>query len=212
MSQWRLAFAEGREVGKQKSWHAEAKAARLLGEADQVSRARLLVTSRREIGLWLHTLRTSTIGTLLDSESLCIALALRVGADVCEPHMRRCSQRMDARGLHGFSCKFRAGRHARHAALNDIIKRGPPSAGVPFILEPVKVNRGDGKRPDGITLFLFSNGISLCWIAACRDPYADTNIHSFAVSVGHAAREAEERKRRKYGVLGSSLQVSARHS
>ena len=52
--------------------------------------------------------------------------------------MCSCSRRMDARDLHGLSCKFRAGRLPRHAALNDIIKRGLQSAGVPSILEPVR--------------------------------------------------------------------------
>ena len=51
------------------------------------------------------------------------ALTLRVRADVCEPHMCRCRRRMDARRLHGLSCKFSAGRLPRHAALNYFIKR-----------------------------------------------------------------------------------------
>ena len=80
---------------------------------------------------------------------------------------------------------------------------GLQSAGVPSILEPVRVDKGDGKRPDGITVFPFSNGRSLCWDATCTDIYANTNIYSSAVSVGHAAREAEERKRWKYGALGA---------
>ena len=104
---------------------AEAKTARLLKEADQVSRARLLAAARRKNGLWLHTLPTSTLGSLLNPESLRIAFALRVGADVCEPHMCRCGWRIDARGLHGLSYKFSAGRHPRHAALNDIINPLP---------------------------------------------------------------------------------------
>ena len=69
-------------------------------------------------------------------------------------------------------------------------------------MEQVGVDGGDGKRPDGIIVFSFSNGKSLCEDAACTDAYADTNIYSSAVSVGHAARKAEERRRRKYGVLG----------
>ena len=69
---------------------------------------------------------------------------------------------MNARGLHGHSCKFSGERWPRHAALNYIIKRGLQSAGVLSILEPVGVDREDGKRPDGIAVFPFSNGKSLC--------------------------------------------------
>ena len=158
-----LILAEVRDVGKQKSWsepQAVAKAARLLEEAYQVSRARLLAAAYRKSGLWLHTLPTSTLGTLLDPKSLRIALALRVGADVCEPHMCCCGRRTDARSLHELSCTFSAGQHPRHAALNDIINWSLKSAGVPSILKPVGVDRRDGKRPDDITVFPFFNGRS----------------------------------------------------
>ena len=46
-----LILAEGRDVGKQKSWsepQAEAKVTSLLKEAEQVTRARLLAATRRE--------------------------------------------------------------------------------------------------------------------------------------------------------------------
>ena len=77
--------------------------------ADQISRAGLLAAGRRENELQLHTLPTSTLGTILDCESLHIALAVRVEADVCEPHMCQCGRRMNARSLHGLSCKFGSG-------------------------------------------------------------------------------------------------------
>jgi hypothetical protein len=109
---------------------------------------------------------------------------------------------MDARGLHGLSCRFSAARHPRHAALNDVIKRGLQSAGIPSIMEPVGVDRGDGKRPDGITVFPFSGGRCLCWDGTCIDTYAETRLNSSAVAPGSAASEAEDRKRRKYSALG----------
>ena len=127
---------------------------------------------------------------------------LRVCAVVCEPHACRCGRRMDARGLHGLSCKYSAGRHPRHAALNDVIRRALQSAGLPTVLEPLGVDRGDGKRPDGITVFPFSNGRSLCWDATCVDTFAESWVINSAMSAGHAAGAAEVRKRRKYETLG----------
>ena len=50
---------------------------------------------------------------------------------------------------HALSCRRSEGRHQRHAALNDVIKRGLSSAHVPSRLEPTGLNRSDGKRPDG---------------------------------------------------------------
>ena len=83
-----------REIGKN-----------MLRVADQVCRARLLATAPRESGAWLNALPVLLLGTLLDPESFRVAIALRVGADVCIPHSCRCGGRMDRRSLHGLSCK-----------------------------------------------------------------------------------------------------------
>ena len=56
-----------------------------------MSRAKLLATAQKESGAWLNNaLPVSSHGTLLDSESFSVAIALRVGAgclylllDVC---------------------------------------------------------------------------------------------------------------------------------
>lgn len=200
------ALAAGADEGRQRTWDvplAEISATRLLERADQISRARLMASACRESGLWLNALPSPAIGTLLDSETLRIAVSLRVGAEVCEPHTCRCGRMMDARGLHGLSCKYSAGRHPRHAALNDVVKRALQGAGIPSILEPVGIDRGDGKRPDGISVFPFTNGRCLCWDATCVDTYAVSHVNSSAVAPGNAAREAEERKRRKYAALGA---------
>ena len=71
---------------KQSTWDEpfmETVAAGLMERADQISRARLLAAARRESGLWLHSLPSPALGTLLDPESFRIAVALRVGAVVC---------------------------------------------------------------------------------------------------------------------------------
>lgn len=192
--------------GQQRTWDVplcESVAAGLLERADQISRSRILAANSRESGLWLHALPTPALGTLLDPESFRIAIALRVGAAICEQHRCKCGKIMDARGLHGLSCKYSAGRHPRHSALNDVIRRALQSAGIPSVLEPVGVDRGDGKRPDGISIFPYSNGKCLCWDATCVDTFAASHIYNSAVSAGSAAREAEVRKCRKYEALST---------
>lgn len=175
----------------------------LLERADQISRARFLASGLRESGLWLHALPTPALGTLLDPETFRVSVALRVGAEVCGTHTCRCGREMDARGLHGLSCKYSAGRHPRHAALNDIVMRSLRSAGIPSILEPVGIDRGDGKRPDGITVFPFSNGRCLCWDATCVDTFASAHLNNAAMTPGDAAKLAEGRKQTKYAALGA---------
>lgn len=199
-------LADELDKGRQKSWDlplAENRKDRLLESGDQVSRARMLAASCRESGLWLHALPVPTLGTLLEPETFRIAVALRVGANVCQSHKCRCGREMDTRGLHGLSCRYSAGRIPRHTALNDIIKRSLMGAGVPAVLEPVGIDRGDGKRPDGITVFPFSGGKSLCWDSTCVDSFAETNLIRSAMEPGSAASRAEDTKRRKYSELGA---------
>ena len=102
----------------QKSWDSplmEISRENLLLVADQVSRARLLAAARKESGAWLNALPVPSLGTQLDPETLRVSIALRIGADVCQPHSCRCGRLMDARGLHGLSCRFSAG----HFTLNN---------------------------------------------------------------------------------------------
>ena len=105
---------------------------------------------------------------------------------------------MDEYGYHLLSCKFNEGRHLRHAALNDIICRALKSAGVPSILEPVGLDRGDGRKPDGITVIAFSRGKSLCWDATCVNTFRESAVNDSAIRAGHAAPKAENAKRTKY--------------
>lgn len=173
----------------------------MLENANQVSRARLLAASSEESGQWLHAIPVPSLGTLLDPETLRIAIALRLGSVVCEPHPCRCGAIVDAHGHHGLSCRFSAGRHSRHAELNDIVRRTLQRAGAPSILEPLGMDRGDGKRPDGVTIFPYKEGRSLCWDCTCVDTFAQSHLNKSAVAAGSAAGEAELKKREKYRLL-----------
>lgn len=79
------------------------------------------------------------MGTLLDNDSLRMAVALRLGCDVCEPHRCICGSMVEANGHHALSCCHCAGHHA----LNDM-RRALVMANVPCILEP------PGKRSDRV--------------------------------------------------------------
>ena len=69
---------------------------------------------------------------------------------------------------------------------------------MPSVLEPVGLNRGDGKRPDGITYFPFSHGKALCWDATCVNTFGESVVNYSADEAGHAATKAENAKRSKY--------------
>ena len=72
---------------------------------------------------WLHALPLSTCGLRLDNEAVRVAVGVRLGTSLCEPHQCPCGKQVDARGTYGLSCKRGAGRSIRHHQLNDIIHR-----------------------------------------------------------------------------------------
>ena len=191
---------------RQREWDRAAAAAlakQLLEASDsETDRARLRAAAQPHSGASLNAYPAAAVGTLLDRDALRTAVALRVGADVCAPHRCRCGAAIDSRGLHVLSCQLSAGRLPRHAALNDIIKRALLSAGVPSVLEPPGLDRGDGRRPDGLTTFPYAEGKCLVWDATCTDTFAASIISASAAQAGAAASAAENRKRRRYSELG----------
>ena len=82
-----------------------------------------------------------------------------------------------------------------------MVYRALAVSGVVAILEPRGLDRGDGRRPDGITIFPFRQGKMLMWDATCVNTFSTTNIINCATAVGAAAIAAEERKRRRYAAL-----------
>lgn len=172
-------------------------------------RARLLATAEWESGLWLQTLPSPTIGTLLDNNTFRLATSLRIGTVTNVPHRCQCGTMVDSLGQHGLSCGKSAGRIPRHAAINDIIRRTLVSVKVPAVLEPVGLARDDGKRPDGMTLVPWRMGRPLVWDATCVDTLAPSHLPSTSVNAGSAASCAEDLKRRKYASLGSGYLFEA---
>ncbi|PSN35898.1 hypothetical protein C0J52_18981 [Blattella germanica] len=97
---------------------------------------RLLAVRTKESGLWLSTVPSANIGTLMDNMTFKIAVALRVGAKFCFPHKCICGVNVDPHGYQGLSCPKNTGRFSRHFQL-DVIQRALVSAGFPSIREPV---------------------------------------------------------------------------
>ena len=189
---------------QQKAWDnavSTSEFSNLLNSAHQVDAARLHAAASPHSGAWLHALPLSKLGLHLDNNSIQIAVALRLGAQICQEHKCRCGKKVDSLGHHGLSCLKSAGRLPRHAHINDIIKRSLAAAGIPSILEPAGLDRGNGKRPDGITVFPYQQGKSLCWDATVSDTFSKTAINSSAHTPGSAANAAEDRKIAHYSNL-----------
>ena len=94
------------------------------------------------------------------------------------------------------SCLF-----PRHSAINNIIKRLLDTSGIHSILEPVGLDRGDGRRPDGVTSFPFKGGKAFAWDATCTDSFSTSNLYSTILNPGSASSAVEDLKRQKYSQL-----------
>ena len=171
----------------------------LVGSSSLRDKARLTATTSKESGYWLHALPSSSLGTFLDNDALRISVAKRLGAVVCRPHDCRCGHgKVEEDGHHGLSCLKSGGRHTRHAALNDVIKRALVSASIPAKLEPAGTERDSDTRPDGMTMMPWKRGKALAWDVTCVDTMAQSYIAHSLNTVGYAANEAERKKVDKY--------------
>ena len=92
----------------------------------------------------------SALGLRMDDNMVRVAVGLHLGVSLCQPHQcHQCGTEVDHLGLHGLSCRMSQGRHSRHAAVNELIRRALASAKVPSHLEPSGASCANGKRPNG---------------------------------------------------------------
>ena len=87
----------------------------------QTDTARLRVAATPHAGDWPHAPSITAVGLRLSDEAIRIAVEFRLGSRTCQPHSCVCGAMVDAKGLHGLSCKRSAPSQIRHAQMNDII-------------------------------------------------------------------------------------------
>jgi len=141
---------------------------------DDYNRARLRAVGASHASDWLFALPIAAFGLRLDDEATRVAVGLRLGVNICEPHECRCGSMVKANGAHGLFCSLGPGRMARHASLNDLICRGLIRAGIPAVKEPPGLSRADGKRPDGLTFIPWHRGRALIWDVTVVDSLASS--------------------------------------
>jgi hypothetical protein len=107
--------------------------------------ARLKALQCRKSGSWLHAIPSPNIGTLLDKTSFQVYIGLRLGCNLCTPHICKCNAKVDEIGIHGLSCSKSNGRFSRHTEINSIINRSLTSIHVNSTLEPNGLSRDDEK-------------------------------------------------------------------
>ena len=181
LTAWRQSHSESPpslpESSHQQVWDAPLVAAPITslldGAPSQQATARLLAASTPESGAWLNALPIPSLGLQMDDDVVRIAADVRLGVAICHPHQcRSCGADVDSLSTHGLSCRFSSGRHCRHAAVNDIVRRSLDSARIPSHLEPSGLFQSDGRRPDGASIVPRKEGKILVWDATCPDTLA----------------------------------------
>ena len=164
-------------------------------------KARLLAVSTKNASDWLHAFPIPSLGLKLDNNSLKIACAVRLGANICQHHnCIRCGKEVDPTGTHGLSCERSAGRHPRHNRVNYIIKRALGVVNFNARLEPENLSSAadaQGLVPDGVTMQTYRNGKPLIWDFTCHDTLAHTYVNTYKWSSKKAGRVAEEAEKDK---------------
>ena len=198
----------GVQTGIQRSWDdpcCAMTALILLEEApDDQSKARLRASQQATLGAWLKALPLPSVGLHLENDTIRIAVGLRLGLTLCEPHVCHCGTQVDARGTHGLACKRSAGRHPRHGLLNDVIHRAMLQAQIPSAKEPSGLMPFSGERPDGASMIPWARGRCLAWDVTAPDTLAQSHVQGSAVCAGAAAAKAEASKIAKYTEISTT--------
>ena len=101
-----------------------------------IDKARLLAVKSDHGSEWIFALPISACGLRISNEAVRIAIGLRLGLNICEPHSCPCDLVADSKGINGLSCKRSAGRSIRHQKINDLFWRALRRADTPSIKEP----------------------------------------------------------------------------
>jgi hypothetical protein len=62
------------------------------------------------------------VGTLLDNTSFQVCIGLRLGCNLCTPHICKCNAKADEIDIHGLSCSKSSGRFSRHTEINSTLR------------------------------------------------------------------------------------------
>jgi hypothetical protein len=186
----------------QKNLHTlvwESQLEDLLRTSDSEEEKAALLASRGLLSSkWLQCFPISDFGTVIDDNTFRINICLRFSIPISDEHMcTRCRKRVTGMGAHALSCRYSAGRFARHSLINSEIYKALNTAHVPSRREPVGIFE-DGLRPDGVTLQAWQRGLLATWDATVVDRLALCYISSTSTVAGAAANRAEASKKLKY--------------
>ena len=84
-------------------------------------RSRFTAVKAHHSGDWLNVQFSISCGVRMKDDTIRVAVGLRLGACLCEPHQCTCGNMVYTRGKHGLPCKRSAWITLRHNYINDLI-------------------------------------------------------------------------------------------
>ena len=88
-----------------------------------IDAARLRAVASKHAGDWLHAAPITAVGLRPSDEAIRVAVSHHLGCTTCQPHTCICGMAVNAKRLHGLSCRNSSPCQIRHAQLNDIVWR-----------------------------------------------------------------------------------------
>ena len=111
----------------------------------EVDVAKMKAAGAPHAGDWLNVPPITAVGLRLSDEAIRVIIGYRLGSVTCQPHTCICGSKVNARGLHGLSCRKSTPRHIRHSQLNDLIWKAVRKAQTAAVKELHGLTREDGK-------------------------------------------------------------------
>ena len=137
----------------------------------------------------------SSLGLRMSNNTVWIAIGLRVGAAIYQPHdCASCGKQVGKLGYHGLSCTSSQGWTIWHNSLNNIIYCSLASAKLPSRLEPPGLHHANGICPDGVSMIPWSEGRFLVWDATCVNPFCQSYKQQ---CVGRQVQQLHTQRRRR---------------
>ena len=155
---------------------------------------------------WLLAPPITSVSLRLSDKMIRVAVGYLLGLRTCESQTCPRGKDVDARGLHGLSCRRNSARQQRHAQL-DVLWRAIKRAHIPVAKEPVGLSRTDGKRPDGATFMPWSRGKSLTWDVTVPDTFTESHLKDTAVLARSCSKSGSNFQDHQIHVLNNNTHL-----
>jgi hypothetical protein len=176
--------------------------ANIMAKANSQDKARILSCGMRGSGAAFNATLNPNLGCKLTKEELKFFVCSRLGLRVCNPgRCQKCQEPLDLLGYHVGTCKYGPNLKMRHNAICEQIYRWCQTAHLNPALE---INcTENGTVPADVYIPTWTLGKPAALDVTVVHPLRPISINHASKTQGYSAKEAENKKKRKYEALCS---------